>query len=128
MIARLYRIVPLLVVLAVIAAVVYLVVTFRFSSNRAKEVLIKVFTWLNIVLSALFLLATLYALVEANQAVAELTGSFLAVSLIALGVTRICNRVFIKNHPGYRHELNAEAEVINRHWWDVFFNPPSGRR
>ena len=48
---RLYRIIPLLVVMAVIAAVVYLVMSFRYSSKRAKRTLIDVFTVLCIALS-----------------------------------------------------------------------------
>ena len=45
-IARLYRIIPLVIVLAIIAFAVYFVVSYRSSPNRAKEVLIKSFTWL----------------------------------------------------------------------------------
>ena len=66
MIARLSRIVPLLIVLAVVAGIVYLVATYRYSPSRAKEILIKMFTWLTGILSAFFLLVTLYALLESD--------------------------------------------------------------
>ena len=54
MIARLSRIVPLLILLAVVAGVVYLVVAYRHSPNRAKEILIKLFTALTGALSVFF--------------------------------------------------------------------------
>ncbi len=109
---RLYRILPLLVLMAFIAVVVYLIMSFRYSSDRAKATLIKVFTWFCAVLSVVFGVITLYALFEQNQPVIELTGSCLAVTLIGLVVTRICNRVFRKDHPHYGEEV-AQATIIN---------------
>ena len=41
--ARLYRIVPLLVILAIIALAIYLVVSWRSTPARAKEDVIKIF-------------------------------------------------------------------------------------
>ena len=109
---RLYRILPLLVLMAVVAVVVYLIMSFRYSSDKAKAVLIKVFTWLCIVLSVAFGIVTIYALFEQNQPVIELAGSCLLVSVIGLVITRICNRVFRKNHPHYGEEV-AQATIIN---------------
>ena len=109
---NLYRIAPLLVLLAVIAAVVYIIMSFRYSSDRAKATLIRVFTWLCAILSVAFGLITLYALFERNQAVIELAGSCLAVTLIGLGITRLCNRVFRKNHPRYGEDV-AQARIVN---------------
>lgn len=109
---RLYRILPLLVIMAVVAVVVYLIMSFRYSSDKAKAVLIKVFTWLCIVLSVVFGIITAYALFEQNQPVIELAGSCLAVTLIGLVITRICNWVFRKNHPHYGEEV-AQATIIN---------------
>ena len=109
---RLYRILPLLVVLAVIAVAVYLIMSFRYSSERAKATLIKVFFWLNAVLSVAFLLITAYALLERNAAVSELFGSCLAVTVIGLVVTLICRAVFRKNHPRYGEKV-AQATIIN---------------
>ena len=104
MIARLSRIVPLLILLAVVAGIVYLVATYRYSPSRAKEILIKMFTCITGVLSAFFLLVTLYALLERNEAVLDLSARFLATTVIGLAVTRICNAVFLKHHPDYRHK------------------------
>ncbi len=109
---RLYRILPLLIVLAVIAVAVYLIMSFRYSSERAKATLIKVFFWLNAVLSIAFLLITAYALLERNAAVSELFGSCLAVTVIGLAVTLICRAVFKKNHPRYGEKV-AQATIIN---------------
>ena len=110
--ARLSRIVPLLVLLAVIAGVVYVVMSFRYSSDRAKLALIKLFTWLMAGLSVLFLIVTLYALLEGNVAVTELFASFLGTTLVGLVVTRVCFRVFKKNRPNFGEEV-AQATIIN---------------
>lgn len=112
MIARLSRILPLIIILAVVAAVVYIIMSFRYSSNHAKLMLIKVFTWLNIALAAVFLVITLYAVFEGNQGVLELTGSCLIIALVALAVTRICNAVFKKNHPNFG-QVTSQATIVN---------------
>ena len=109
---RLYRILPLLVLLAVVAVVVYLIMSFRYSSERAKATLITVFTWLCGILSVFLAIVTLYALLEQNQPVIELAGSCLAVTVIGLIVTRICNYIFRKNHPRYGEDV-AKATIVN---------------
>lgn len=109
---RLYRILPLLVLLAVVAVVVYLIMSFRYSSERAKATLITVFTWLCGILSVFLAIVTLYALLEQNQPVIELAGSCLAVTVIGLIITRICNRIFRKNHPRYGEDV-AKATIVN---------------
>ena len=110
--ARISRIVPLLIVLAVIAGVVYVVMSFRYSSNRAKATLITVFTWLMGVLTIVFVIMALYALIEHNDTVIELGLSFAAVTLIGFGVTRLCNRAFKKNHPEYFEDVTP-ATIVN---------------
>jgi uncharacterized membrane-anchored protein len=100
-IARLLQSLPLVIFLAVLAVVIYFFVSWVRTPQRAKEVLIRVFTILNIVLSAFFLLASAYAFFEHNQPVLELTVSFLVVALVALGITRICRWRFVKNNPHY---------------------------
>lgn len=98
---RLYRILPLLIVLAVIALAIYLIMTFRYSSDRAKAMLIKAFFWIFAVLSIVFAVITIFALLDHNIAVTELFGSCLAVCLIGFVVVLICRAVFRKNHPRY---------------------------
>ena len=62
LIARLLQSLPLVIFLAVLAVVIYFFVSWLRSPQRAKEILIQVFTVLNTALSAFFLLASAYAL------------------------------------------------------------------
>lgn len=103
-IARVLQSVPLMIALVVLAVVVYLFVAWVKSPLRAKEILIKLFTVLTIVLSVVFGLASLYAFAESNVKVLEITGSFLVVALVALAITRICRWRFIRNHPQYKNK------------------------
>ena len=96
-IARLGQSLPLVIALVVLAVGIYFFVSWTKSPMRAKEVLIKVFTILTLVLSGFFLLASLYALFENNWSVLELTGM-----LIALAITRICRWRMLKRHPEYK--------------------------
>lgn len=109
---RLYRILPFLILLAVVIAIAYLIMSFRYTSERAKATLIKFLTWLFGILSIILGLVTLYAIFEHNEPVIELFGSCLAITLIGLVVTRICRAVFRKNHPRYGEEV-AKATIVN---------------
>ena len=102
MVARLTRIIPLALLLAFIAGVVYVVASWRYSPARAKEILIKAFTVLNTVLAVFFGLASLYALSESNDAVMDLTLSFMVTALLALAITQNCRAVYLKHNPTYR--------------------------
>ena len=101
LVARLLQSLPLVIVLVILALVIYFVVSWARSPERAKEVLIKFFTVFNSILSIFFLLATAYAFFEGNQPVLELTVSFLVVAVLALVITRVCRWRFVKNHPHY---------------------------
>ena len=102
MVARLTRIIPLLLLLAFVAGVVYVVAAWRYSPARAKEILIKAFTVLNVALTAFFGLASLYALSESNGDVLDLT--------------RICRAVFLKHNPSYRMKP-MKAKRLRRWPW-----------
>ena len=102
--ARILQSTPLVIALVVLAVVVYLFVAWLRSPLRAKEILIKLFTVLTIVLSVAFGLASLYAFAEHNVKVLEITGSFLVVALVALGITRFCRWRFVRNHPQYKNK------------------------
>ena len=78
LVARLLQSVPLVIALVVLAIVVYVFVAWVKSPLRAKEILIKLFTVITIVLSV--------------------------VSLVALGITRICRWRFVKRHPQYKNK------------------------
>lgn len=116
MVARLTRIVPLLIALAVVAGIVYVIAAWRYSPARAKEILIKLFTGLNLVLAGFFGLASLYALSESNADVMDLTLSFMVTALVALGITQICRAVFLKHNPAYR-EKPMKAKKLHRWPW-----------
>ena len=58
LVARLLQSLPLVIVLVILALVIYFVVSWARSPERAKEVLIKFFTVFNSILSIFFLLAT----------------------------------------------------------------------
>lgn len=105
LVARLLQSVPLVIALVVLAIVVYVFVAWVKSPLRAKEILIKLFTVITIVLSVVFGLASLYAFFEHNVKVLEITGTFLVVSLVALGITRICRWRFVKRHPQYKNKV-----------------------
>lgn len=101
-VVRLLQCWPLIVALIVLALVVYFVVAWAYSPTKAKEVLIKLFTVLTSVLSGFFIIASLYALLENNTTVLELTASFAVITLVALAITRVCRWRFVKNHPNYK--------------------------
>lgn len=111
MVARLSRIIPLLVVLALVAAIVYLVAAWRYSPNRAKVILIRVFTVITGVISGFFVLASAYAAFEQNWTAVEIAVTFLAVGLVGLAITRICRRVFLHHHPNYEEEAVPTTTV-----------------
>lgn len=82
--ARLSRVVPLLIVMAVAAGLIYVVVTYRHSPARAKEVLIKIFTWFNGIVVGFFALVSVYAFFDNAPAVLDLSLSFMVVGLVGL--------------------------------------------
>ena len=105
MFARLSRIVPMLIVLAVVAAIVYIVAAWRYSPNRAKELLIRIFTAITGAVSAFFLLVCAYAWLEAQRRPCSICRScFLLTALIGLAVTRICRAVFLRHKPRVPHQ------------------------
>lgn len=108
-VVRLYRILPLLVILAIIAVLVYLVVSWRYTPAKAKEVLIRCFIVLNIALSAIFALATLYAWIEGNSFVADFFITLFVTTLVLLGITYMCRWRFLKHNPNYRWKPTGRA-------------------
>lgn len=123
MVARLSRVIPMLLVLALVAAVVYVFVAYTKSPLRAKEVLIKMFLAITGALSVFFGLFTLYSLFESNEGVFDLAFSFLLTALIGLGVTLLCRWRFLKNHPNYR--LKPERGAAGRAPFEGFRGPGS---
>ena len=111
LLARLSRIVPLIIVLALVAGVVYVVAMFLYSPTKAKEILIKLFTFL---MSAAHFGGKYTLYFEGNIDVLELTASFLATTLVGLAVTLLCRRSFIKHNPNYRKKPEKASGFK---WW-----------
>lgn len=124
--ARLSRSIPLVIALVVLAIIIYLVVTRIHSSARAKEVLIKAFTVLCSVLAIVFALISIYAVVDENMAVFELTASFALVGALGLIITRICNYFFKKHNPQYKWSAqkarieNNNQDLSRRIFWTIY--------
>ena len=112
--ARLSRVVPLLIIMAVAAGLIYVVVTYRHSPARAKEVLIKIFTWFNGIVVGFFALVSVYAFFDDAPAVLDLSLSFMIVGLVGLLITRIANWRFLKHNPNYRKK--RLAATTRRRW------------
>ena len=112
--ARLSRVVPLLIVMAVAAGLIYVVVTYRHSPARAKEVLIKIFTWFNGIVVGFSALVSVYAFFDNAPAVLDLSLSFMVVGLVGLFVTRLANWRFLAHHPNYRKK--RLAATTRRRW------------
>lgn len=102
LLVRIMRMIPLIVFMLMLAAAIYLVVTFRHSPAKAKEVLIRVFTWFNALLIGFFGVASIYALFESNMPIFEIAISCSIVGAIGLCITLWCRHVFWKNNPGYK--------------------------
>ncbi len=118
MIARLVRSLPLIIILIVIAIIIYLVVSYRRSPNRAKEILIRVFLVISIIITAFFGLVSLYAWSEHNVYVLELMFAFFVVGAICLIITLICRAVFLRHHPSYKHKPMKTRKLGG--FWDNF--------
>lgn len=112
LIARLSRSIPLIAILAILAAIIYFVVTYFRSKARAKEILIAVFIVICSAIIVFFGIVTLYALFEQNDPVFELALSFAGVGVVGLIITLICKHFFKKHNP--RYKWKAEKARIDR--------------
>ncbi len=107
--ARLYRILPLLIILAILAVVIYMIVSWRHTPARAKEVLITVFTWIDWVSAVFFGLATAYAWLEGNAFVADFFLTCAVTMLVIQFGVFLAKRSFLKHHPNYQWRVNAST-------------------
>ena len=111
---RLYRVLPMIAVLAVAAGIVYAIALVLTSPPRAKEIVIKCFLVLCGILCVGFGLASAYALFEGNSDVFELMICFFATAVVGLLVTLLCRAIFLKHNPAYR--TKATKAHVMRHW------------
>lgn len=115
-VVRLVRSLPLIIAMAVAAVVIYLVVSYRRSPARAKEVLIKIFTVINGFIVAFFGLASLYALFEDNLKLFDIIVCFAIVGVAGLAITLWCRYLFLKHNPSYRKKP-VKVKVKRRWPW-----------
>ena len=101
---RSVRAFPLIILLAVLAAIIYFTIASRTSKDHAKVLLINIFGWLNIILTLIFYIGVAYAWIEHNDFVVDLSAGFAVVSMIALGIVLIARWRFLKNRPNYQNE------------------------
>lgn len=111
LLVRLYRALPILIVLGILAVLVYLVVSWRHTPTHAKLALIKVFTVANGGLTAFLGLATVYALLDGNEFVADFFFWCGVMTAILLGITLLCRRRFFKKHPKFRWKLTVSPKT-----------------
>ena len=110
---RLVRVIPLIAVLGIAVLIFYIIMSFKFTKPKAKQMVLVIFTWVNIAGIIVFALASLYALLEQNDLAFELMISFLITFAVALLITRICNFVFIKHNPSYKFKaVHAETDTL----------------
>lgn len=115
---RMIRLVPLVAILLFVGFVIYLVAQAKYSPNKAKSIVLKVFLWICIVLIMFFLLCCIYSLLDNNISVFELFLSFAAVPAFGLVIVLICTYVFYKHHPNYKLEAKKtnQTESFKDFW------------
>lgn len=111
--ARVSRVIPVLLIMGLIAVGLYYGIAYRRSTTQAKIILIKLSTIVNGILSGIFALISLYALGEHNIPVFELFFSCFLIFFIALAITRICNAVFLHNHPIFKKKKSDKSKRVD---------------
>ena len=93
---------PVVVILIAIAVGAYFLLSRTKTEAAAKELFIKGTFWINLVVGGLFLLFTLYALIDKNMWMTELFGSVVVVNAVFILIATIAKRIFLKNRPHYQ--------------------------
>ena len=101
LVVGIFRMLPLIVILLIIGALVYLAIKKRKNSAVAKELLIKLTFWINAILSCVLLLIMIYALIDKSDVVIELSGACLCITAFFFIISLICKSVFLKHRPNY---------------------------
>ena len=115
---RMIRLVPLVLILLVIGVIIYLVAQAKYNPPRAKQIVIKVFFWINLILLIFFTLLCLYAFFENNKSVFELFLSFAFVPLLGLLITITCYVIFIRRYPNYKYApAKTSANLSFKDFW-----------
>lgn len=96
-----FRLLPVEIALLVAAYAGFKVLSNRKNSTIAKEALIKVVMWFNIVVGGVFLLIALYALADGNNWVIEIALAFAIICAFFLAIALVCKYNFLKKRPNY---------------------------
>ena len=100
-IVLIFRLMPLEIAIGILAVIAYFALASIKNTSVAKEVLIKIVLFINIVLFAAFALITLYSVLDHHVAMIEISGCCAGICGIAALVALICKQVFLKNRPNY---------------------------
>lgn len=111
--ARLSRLIPLILIMGAVAVLLYYIVSYRRSQTQAKLLLIKISTVFNGVMSGIFALISLYALGERNIPVFEIFFSCFLLFFIVLAITRVYNAVFLHKHPIYKKKKSDKKKTVD---------------
>ena len=114
MIARLYRIVPLIIGLIIAFVITYIIVSIKYSKARAKSVLLNVSLRINAGLAIVFVIFTIYSLLDKNQVVTEINLSCLALVAFLWIVTYIMRYFFLKRFPEYKNPATRTYFIKNK--------------
>ena len=110
---RLYRLVPTLILLAVIVIFVYLRMRKYSNPPKAKDFAIRVLSWVFGVLSIIGLAAVIYALLDNNLFAAELFASAALVFFIPWLIVRFWAWRFYKSNPKFK-ATPTPVKVVKR--------------
>ena len=102
MFVRVFQMLPLYIIIAIVAFALYMYIAYRQSPNRAKEILIKIFSYAFSIISIILSLSCIYTILDKNTFAFEIAASMLLVSLVTLGIVGICRYIFLKNNPKYK--------------------------
>lgn len=113
-IVLIFRMMPLEIVIGVVAVVAYLALSNKKGTSVAKEVLIKIVLFINVVLFTAFLLVTLYSILDHHAAMIELSGSCAGICGLSALIALVCKKAFLKNRPNYNWKRVDFKKVFNR--------------
>ena len=97
-IGRLYRMIPLIIALIILAALVYTIVLNTKGAQKAKEAVIKLFWWVCCIGTALFFAIAMYALSEGNWMLIEFFGGCMIVMIVFWLIDLYCRHRYRKRY------------------------------
>lgn len=102
LLVRIYRLIPLVIVVLLIAAAIYLVVQAKHNPQKAKLSVIKFFMYACLMLMVFFAIWALYAIFENNTPHTELSVSGVVLFGVILLIDLWVRHAFLKKNPKYK--------------------------